>query len=1400
MYLIFDTETTGLPQNWKAPLTDFDNWPRLVQLAWQVHDIEGKLIDVQNYIVKPEGFDIPYNAAKIHGISTDRAEKEGMPLVEVLEIFMQDLEKVKFIVGHNVSFDNNIVGCEFLRKKKSNLLQSMPAIDTKDDATDYCQILGGRGGKFKWPKLIELHQKLFGEDFAEAHNASADVEATARCFLELLRLDVISYSKAGMSTEQFQKYKDKNPNPIELIGLNIEPYKAINEEKEQHKKEEKIEEKTEIEQSKPFSVSVFAHLHLHSQYSVLQATPNIKLLVQKAVDENMPAVTLTDHSNMFGAFKFVEAVLSHPINKNLKEGEQMKLKPILGCELNVCKNHQGKSLQDNGAQIPFLAKNKNGYHNLSKLSSLAFVDGFYYVPRVDKDLIAEYKEDLIALTGSLYGAIPNLILNVGEKQAEEEFIWWHKMFGDDFYVEINRHNLEEENHVNKVLIQLAEKYGVKIIASNNVYYLEKEDANAHDILLCVKDGEQQSTTIGKGRGFRFGFPNEEYYFKSSSEMQSLFSELPEAIDNIEGLIAKIEPYSLKREVLLPAFDIPESFTENLTKEEKKDGENVYLKHLTYKGAKLRYEEITQEIEDRIELELKTIAKSGYPGYFLIVQDFVAQARKMNVSVGPGRGSAAGSIVAYCTRITNIDPLKYDLLFERFLNPERVSLPDIDIDFDDEGRGRVIDWVVNKYGRERVAQIITYGTMAARSAIRDTARVLDLPLYEADRVAKLVPDLTKLKKLFETPIEELKKSLQGDQISNFKQLKELSEGDDLIAETINQARKLEGSVRNVGTHACGVIITPEPLIDLIPIANAKDSDLLVTQFDNEVVEKAGLLKMDFLGLKNLTIIKDCIKILKALHDIDLDIDTIPLDDEKTFEVFQRADTKGIFQFSSDGMRAHLRHLKPDKFDDLIAMNALFRPGPMEYIPNYIKRKHGKEEIEYDLPEMKEILSATYGITVYQEQVMLLSQKLANFTKGEADLLRKGMGKKIKSILDDLKPKFFDGCEVNGFDIKIVEKIWTDWEAFASYAFNKSHSTCYALIAYQTAYLKAHYPAELMAAILTNHMKDIKGITPLMEECKRMGVKVLGPDVNESFYKFAVNKKGEIRFGLGAIKGVGKAAVEAIVDERKENGNYSCFEDFVKRIDLRSANKRTLESIALSGGFDLFELFRSQYFEKTKELNYIEQMIKFGNKVQDTKSSNQVDMFGDTEEASLQAPIAPNTHPWSTMEMLSKEKEVVGIYISGHPLDDYKFEINNFCNAELSTLRNLTPILGKDICLSGVVTNVEHKETKNGKKYGVLYLEDYHDNLRVFIFGDDYINFKAFFNEGWLLFVKGKVQKRPYNEDQLEFRVKDIQLLSELIDKEVRNVVIKLDINDLTDDLIHKIETATNKDSKKHSSHI
>ena len=1398
MYLVFDTETTGLPLNYKAPLTDFNNWPRMVQIAWQIHDIKGELIEVKNYIVKPEGYTIPYNSEKIHGISTKRALDTGLPLKDVLLSFMDALKKAKYIVGHNISFDNSIVGCEFLRSDMSNVLLEKKSIDTKEESTDYCQLPGGRGGKYKWPNLSELYNKLFNDSFAEAHNASADVEATTRCFLELVRLKVISADKVGMDPDDVEKFKEFNSSVIQLIGLNVQPYDSSNGIKESDNdiSEEGLKETIEDEEFKDDFESNFSHLHVHSQYSVLQATGDVQSLVNRAVEMKMPAIGLTDHANMFGAFKFIDSVLKHPVNSSL-EDDNLKLKPILGCELNVCLNHLDKSVKDYGAQIPFLVKNKIGYHNLSKLSSLGYIEGFYYVPRVDKELILKYKEGLIVLSGSLYGSISNLLLNVGEDQAEEEFKWWHENFGDDFYVEINRHGIDEEDHVNKLLITLANKYNVKLIASNNVYYINKEDASSHDILLCVKDGEQQSTPIGKGRGFRYGFSNNEFYFKSPKEIHSLFNDIPSAIDNIQQLIDKIEIYTLTRDVLLPAFDIPKEFQDQQDKKDsEKRGENSYLRHLTYEGAKERYVEISDEIKERIDFELATIEKSGFPGYFLIVQDFIAQARKMNVSVGPGRGSAAGSVVAYCTKITNIDPIRYDLLFERFLNPERISLPDIDIDFDDEGRSRIINWVVDKYGKDNVAQIITYGKMAAKSSIRDTARVLDLPLYEADKMAKLVPDLMSLSKIFNYSSKELKENVKKDQLSNAKKLIALSKGDDLPAKTINNAKKLEGSIRNIGTHACGVIITPEPLIDLIPITNSKDADLMVTQFDNSVVEAAGLLKMDFLGLKNLTIIKDCVKIIKHLHQKIIDIDKVPLDDEKTFEVFQNARTKGIFQFSSDGMRAHLKQLKPDKFDDLIAMNALYRPGPMEYIPNFIKRKHGKEEIEYDLPEMESFLSNTYGITVYQEQVMLLSQRLAGFSKGDADMLRKGMGKKIESVLDKLKPKFFDGCSKNGFDIKVVEKIWTDWESFASYAFNKSHSTCYAFIAYQTAYLKAHYPAELMAAVLTNHMRDIKDITLYMEECKVMGVKVLGPDVNESFYKFAVNKEGEVRFGLGAIKGVGEGAVKAIVEERKENGNYKDFSDFVSRVDLRSANKRTLESLAYSGGFDSFRINRSQYFEKEKDQSYIEKMIKFGNKIQDTKNSNQVDMFGENIDSVVKPPSLIDCPEWGTMDLLSKEKEVVGIYISGHPLDDFQLEINNFCNSNLSMLLDLEKIKNKEMHFSGVVVEVEHKETQKGKKFGVLHLEDYHGAYKFFVFGDDYVKFKLFFTPSWLIYISGRVKKKFYNDD-LEFKISSISLLSELIDSEIRDVVLRLDLNNISDSLVNQTVEIVERNKGKHS---
>ena len=1393
MYLIFDTETTGLPLNWNAPLSNFDNWPRCVQIAWQIHDIEGKLVSVKNYIIKPDGYDIPYNATKIHGISNEIANEKGIPLKEVLNYFLDDVKKSKFLIGHNVLFDKNIVGSELLRIGLENIISDFPSIDTKDVSTKYCALPGGKGGKYKWPNLSELHVKLFGENFQEAHNASADVQATARCFLELVRLEVISLKEIMMSEQDFMNFKLINSKIIEPIDLRVDTYTSF---KRTEKKDEVT--KKEYQNFDDINIKPFTHLHVHTQFSVLQATTDIDSLINKAADMKMPAVAITDHNFMYGVCKFIDNVKKHPVNENTSNQNKLNLKPIIGCELNVCNDHKDKSNRDNGSQIPFLCKNIEGFYNLSKLSSFASLDGFYYVPRVDKKLIKLYCKGLIALTGSIYGDIPNLILNVGEQQAEKEFKWWLDVFGDDFYVQINRHNLEEEEHVNNVLISFAKKYNVPIVATNNVYYLNKDDSDAHDILLCVKEGELKSTPKGKGRGYRYGLSGDEYYFKSPQEMQNLFSDLPHSIDNISSLIDKIEVFDLNREVLLPKFDIPEKFINKKDDDDYgKRGENDYLRHLTYEGAKERYTEITDNIKERIEFELKVIENSGYPGYFLIIQDLIKQARLMNVSVGPGRGSAAGSVVAYCNKITNIDPIKYDLLFERFLNPERVSLPDIDIDFDDEGRGRVIDWVVEKYGKENVAQIITYGTMAAKSSIRDTARVLDLPLSDADRLAKLVPDMTTLSKIFTKDSESFKENFKGDQLVSAKELISSSKGSDLVADTINQARKLEGNIRNVGTHACGVIITPQPLIELIPVTKAKDSELMVTQFDNSVVENTGLLKMDFLGLRNLTIIKDCLKIIKKLHNTDIDIDNISLNDEKTFEVFQQANTTGIFQFSSEGMKSHLKNLKPDKFDDLIAMNALYRPGPMEYIPNYIKRKHGKEDIDYDLAEMEELLSSTYGITVYQEQVMMLSQKLAGFSKGDADLLRKGMGKKIKSVLDSLKPKFIEGCEKNGFDVDVVQKIWKDWEAFASYAFNKSHSTCYALIAYQTAYLKAHYPSELMASLLTNHMNDIKDITYYMEECKKMGVLVLGPDINESFYKFAVNKKGEIRFGLGAVKGVGESAVEAIVNERKENGFFKSFDDFMQRVDLRVANKRTLESIVLSGGFDLFELKRYQYFSKEDNgQTYIERMIRFGNRIQDSRNSNQFDMFGDIQESTIQAPVPSTTKEWTAMELLSKEKEVVGIYLSGHPLDDYKLEISNFSNGNISMLENMNKIKGKKLNFCGVVTSVEHKETKTGKPFGVLHFEDYSSSFTFYLFGQDYITFKAYLTAGWLLFISGKVQKKFYNEE-LEFKISSIELLSDLIDKEVREVILRIDLQDINNDFVDDLSEIIYNNEGKHS---
>ena len=1375
MILIFDTETTGLPRDWNAPMSDLDNWPRLVQLAWQLHEPSGKLVSRGNIIVKPDGFSIPFNAAKIHGITTERAERDGSDLLEVLDAFQEDLAKAKYIVGHNIEFDINIVGAELIRSERApELLTDKNAIDSKDESTEYCAIPGGRGGKFKWPTLTELHTKLFGVGFDEAHDAAYDVDATSKCFFGLVTEKVIQLPEVPDATAVVYEA------PV-LEAANFE------EDNDQAGTADVVD--AELQQNlQELAEQDFVHLHVHSQFSILQAVSEVKKLVSTAKEMNMPAIALTDHGNMMAAFHFVRAALAADI------------KPIVGCEFNVCRNHEDKSQKDDGFQTVVLAKNKNGYHNLAKLASRAYTNGFYYLPRIDKELLEQYKEDLVVTTGGLWGEVPFLILNVGEAQAEEAFLWYKEQFGENFYAELTRHGLEEEDAVNAVLLQFCKKHDVKYIASNNTYYTKKQQAAAHDILLCVKDAENNSKPkkyIGKrGREFRFGFPNDEFYIKSPEEMKKLFADLPDAIKNTAEIAEQCEGYELARDVLLPAYDIPEQFVhEEDTADGGKRGENAFLRHLTYEGAKKRYGEVTEDISERLDFELATIERTGYPGYFLIVQDFTTKAREMGVSVGPGRGSAAGSAVAYCVGITNVDPIKYDLLFERFLNPDRVSMPDIDIDFDDEGRQRVIDYVIEKYGSNQVAQIITYGTMAAKSSIRDTARVMELPLPDADRLAKLIPDIS-LAKLFGLPPKELSAKLRNkEDVDKANTLKELSTGSDLEARTINTARELEGSVRNTGIHACGVIITPDDITNYVPIATAKDSSMACTQFDNSVAEDAGLLKMDFLGLKTLTLIKDAVKNVKERHDVDLDPDAFPLDDVPTYELFQRGETVGIFQYESAGMQKYLKELKPSVFADLIAMNALYRPGPLEYIPSFIKRKHGTEEIKYDLDAMKEYLEETYGITVYQEQVMLLSQKLAGFSKGEADTLRKAMGKKKLDLLAKMKPQFLDNGEERGHDREILEKVWKDWEAFASYAFNKSHSTCYAWIAYQTAYLKANYPEEYMASVLSNNMNDIKSVTFFMEECRRMGIPVLGPDVNESAYKFRVNDAGAIRFGLGAMRGVGEGAVNAIVEGREE-GAYVSIYDFSRRVNLKDCNKRVFEGLALGGGFDSFEgVSRSRYFAvDEKGRMVIENAIRYGHAWQESENSSQVSLFGEASAIEIPEPIMPETEEWNILDQLNKEREVVGIYISGHPLDDFKVEMEHLCTRDgLKILLELDKYKGRNFAFGGMVSGVEHRTSKNGKPYGIFTIEDYNHAERFFLFGDDYVKFREYLVDGWFLFIKGSVKEKPFRRDnpELEFKISQVELLADIRERMKGELKLTVDLAALNDRLVTDLAAMVEK---------
>ncbi|MBF9253420.1 DNA polymerase III subunit alpha [Pontibacter sp. 172403-2] len=1153
---------------------------------------------------------------------------------------------------------------------------------------------------------------------------------------------------------------------------------------------------------------VFSHLHTHTQYSLLDGQASIGALMKKAQADGMPAVAMTDHGNMFAAFNFVA------------EANKYNVKPIVGCEFYLVKDRHLKTFTKEQKDVRhhqlLLAKDQEGYQNLAKLCSLSYIEGVYSKwPRIDKELLQKYSKGLIATSCCIGAELPQAILWKTEAEAEELLKWWLDLFGEDYYIELQRHGLQNidgtgksQEDVNQVLLKFAHKYNIKVICTNDSHYVDQDDWNAHDILLCVNTGEDQSTPVGDfatkyyrflsddqkviydtvdnvrnkyghmpnirqmlnrideaGPKTRFGFPNDQFYFKTQDEMNALFKDVPQAVDNTNEIVDKITPPKLKRDILLPNFPIPPEHA----------NADAFLRHLTFVGAKKRYIDITPEIEERLDYELRIIETMGFAGYFLIVQDFINKGRDIGVAVGPGRGSAAGSAVAYCIGITNIDPIKYNLLFERFLNPERVSMPDIDIDFDDVNRQRVIDYVVEKYGKTQVAQIITFGTMAAKSSIKDVARSTSLPLAEANELAKMVPD---------TPGTTLAKAF----IENLE-LAAIREGNDHRGATLRLAEKLEGSIRNTGIHAAGVIIAPDDITNYIPVSTSKDADLLVTQFDGKVIESAGMLKMDFLGLKTLTIIKDAIELIEKNHGVKIDIDAIPIDDEKTYQLYQRGDTIGTFQFESEGMRMYLKDLQPTNIEDLIAMNALYRPGPMQFIPNFINRKHGREEVEYPHELLKPILEYSYGIMVYQEQIMQTAQILAGYSLGGADLLRRAMGKKDMKKMAEEREKFIKGAaEKHKIAPKKASEVFDVMEKFAQYGFNRSHSAAYSVVAYQTGYLKAHYPAEYMAAVLTNNMNDIKKVTFFIEEARKQGVEVLGPDVNESLLKFNVNEKGQIRFGLAAIKGTGESAVDAIISERETNGLYQDIFDFAKRVNLRAVNKKTFESMALAGAFDSWGLYhRAQLIEvpEGESMPLLEKAVRYGNNYQAEQQAAQQSLFGGSAAVASPLPKIPEVQVWTQAEMLRREKEVVGFYMSGHPLDQFKLEIDSYCTCPLDRIEEYK---NREVNVAGMVSEVVIRTAKNGNPFALFSIEDYDSTMQMALFGEDYMKFSPYLKTGLYLFIRGKVQLRYKTEDQWELRPQNIQLLGDITDKMAQGVQLNINLQHFNQNLAEALEGA------------
>ena len=1207
----------------------------------------------------------------------------------------------------------------------------------------------------------------------------------------------------------------------------------------------------------------FVHLHVHTQYSILDGQASIPRLVDKAMAGGMKVIAVTDHGDMFGIKEFFNYVNKKNSSTNseikdlkkriaglekgtvecdnpeaelvackekLEAAKRKLFKPIFGCEMYVARrrlfNKEGKPDQS-GYHLVVLAKNEKGYHNLIKLVSKAWTEGFYMRPRTDRVELEKYHEGLIVCTACIAGEVPRNIIAGKYEEAEEAIQWYKRVFGDDFYLELQRHKatVPRANHeayklqqiANEKLIEYSKKFNVKLVCTNDVHFVDEENAEAHDRLICLSTGKDLDDPN------RMLYSKQEW-MKTRAEMNEVFADVPEALSNTVDICDQVEFYSIDHAPIMPTFAIPEDFgteegyrkkyTEKDLFDEFTQDENGnvvmseeaakakieklggydklyrikleadYLKKLALEGAHKRYGEVlNEEVQERIKFELHIMKTMGFPGYFLIVQDFIRAAREeLDVSVGPGRGSAAGSAVAYCLGITKIDPIAYDLLFERFLNPDRISLPDIDVDFDDDGRGRVLNWVTEKYGQEKVAHIITYGTMATKLAIKDVARVQKLPLSESDRLCKLVPDKIPDKKMNLPNAIAYVPELQAAEVSP----------DPILRDTIKYAKMLEGNVRNTGVHACGTIICRDDITDWVPVSTADDKEtgekMLVTQYEGSVIEDTGLIKMDFLGLKTLSIIKEAIENIKHSKGIILDIDEVDISDPPTYALYSEGRTIGTFQFESAGMQKYLRELEPSTFEDLIAMNALYRPGPMDYIPDFIDRKHGRKPIEYDIPIMEKYLKDTYGITVYQEQVMLLSRLLADFTRGESDALRKAMGKKLRDKLDHMKPKFIEGGRKNGHDPKVLEKIWTDWEKFASYAFNKSHATCYSWVAYQTAYLKANYPSEYMAAVLSRSLSNIADITKFMDECKAMGIQVLGPDVNESILKFSVDKQKNIRFGMGAIKGVGESAVQNIIEERKKNGPYKDLFDFVERVNLSACNKKNIESLALAGAFDNFHVQRESFFvDNGKGETFLDVLVRYGNKYQTDKATAANSLFGDENFVAIAKPEIPHAERWSDLERLNKEKDLVGIYLSAHPLDEYRIILQYVCNTGMVELNDKETLVGREVLAGGIVTGFREGTTKTGNPFGILKVEDFTGSGEIALFGQDYIEYSKYGKPGMYLLISGKMEARKYNDKIFDFRISSIKLLPNEKDKLIENIRITVPIHDLDEPMINELST-------------